>query len=258
MSETRYGPPPTTPRLVCTVGLHGSASTFLFNVARELLEAALGTDEVLAFYSESVPEMLRTKGLVGRHAVWKLHCGDGLWRAFAHVAIPRVLVSIRDPRDCVASLMQRFGSGFHPSVDAVARDCALALSCADAEYPVFDYADGFFGREETVARIAAYLGLALPAERLRAIHAAYDTAGTRAQAAGLMALPEERRGGDGVRMLYDRRTQIHRNHVLDGRAGRWREVFDEEQGKWMAARFRTFLDRFYPDERADPVPATNP
>ncbi|MGZ8219696.1 hypothetical protein [Methylomagnum sp.] len=238
---------PIAPRLVCTVGLHGSASTYLFNIARELIAAAFGTNQVLAFYTESVAEALRTPGLAGRRAVWKLHCGDELWRPFAHVAAPRVLVSIRDPRDGVASLMQRFNAGFQPSVRALERDCALALSCAEAGYPVFDYADGFFQREDTVARIAAYLGLDLPAERLQAIHAAFDTDSVRDHAARLMELPEGRRGGDGVRLLMDKHTQIHRNHVLDGRAGRWRDVFGEAECDFMAAQFRPFLDRFYPD-----------
>lgn len=234
------------PRLVCTVGLHGSASTYLFNVARELLAAALGPDKVLAFFSESVADVLRMPGLTERHAVWKLHCGDELWRPFVHLATPRVLVSIRDPRDCVASLMQRFNAGFQPSVRALQHDCALAIHCADAGYPVFDYNDGFFQQEDTVARIADYLGLDLPAERLQAIHAAFCTDSVRDHAARLMELPEGRRGGDGVRILMDKHTQIHRNHVLDGRAGRWREVFGAAECDFMAAQFRSFLDRFYP------------
>ena len=36
--------PPSAARVIVTVGFHGSASTWAFNVARELMIAALGAD----------------------------------------------------------------------------------------------------------------------------------------------------------------------------------------------------------------------
>jgi hypothetical protein len=43
----------TPPKLIATVRLHGSASTWMFNVVRELMIAAAGKDRVAAFYAEN-------------------------------------------------------------------------------------------------------------------------------------------------------------------------------------------------------------
>jgi hypothetical protein len=51
------------PRLIATIGLHGSASTWVFNVVRELLVAALGEQQVLAVYADKMEDVPDPAGL---------------------------------------------------------------------------------------------------------------------------------------------------------------------------------------------------
>jgi hypothetical protein len=47
-------PPPC---VIGTIGLHGSASTWVFNVVRELMIAAAGEAQVVALYTEELDEL---------------------------------------------------------------------------------------------------------------------------------------------------------------------------------------------------------
>jgi hypothetical protein len=45
------------PRLVATIGLHASASTWVFSVVRELMIAALGDAQVLTLYADELGQV---------------------------------------------------------------------------------------------------------------------------------------------------------------------------------------------------------
>jgi hypothetical protein len=106
-------------RVVMTTGLHGSASTWVFNVARELMIATFGAEAVLSFFAETPTSLLAYPGVSGRHIVCKTHRRADLPTSASEGAAA-VIVTVRDPRDCVFSLMGRFGSGFAVSVRAIA------------------------------------------------------------------------------------------------------------------------------------------
>ena len=61
------------PRLVLTLGLHASASTWAYNVARELMTAAFGADSVAACYANRPDELLAEPRAPGRLVVCKTH-----------------------------------------------------------------------------------------------------------------------------------------------------------------------------------------
>jgi hypothetical protein len=156
-------------------------------------------------------------------------------------------VTVRDPRDCVFSLMGRFGSGFAVSVRAIANDCQHAVACADAGNPVLRYENRFFDDPATVRVLARHLDVAVSDSVADAIFDRYRTDAVRTFAAAVSSLPPERRSGDGKPMLFDLVTQIHRTHIGDARVGKWRERLDPQQRAEITRPFVPFLARFgYP------------
>src|SRR5581483_4458696 len=95
-------------RVVATIGLHGSASTWVFNIARELMAAAYGEDEVRSLYAETLGELKERYGEARRHLVLKSHHGSVALDAWLTSVSPAIVLSVRDPRDASLSMAERF------------------------------------------------------------------------------------------------------------------------------------------------------
>ena len=232
------------PRVVVTQGLYGSASTWVFNVARELYLAAFGADSVLALYSDSLTKVLGHPDLRGRRVVWKMHRGEPDFTGFVELAYPAVLLSVRDPRDAVLSLIERFKVAPQTALAAIDACCSRLLPLAERGFPVLRYEDGYFAKPETVAAIAAHLRLPADAAAQGRIFTAYESDAVRAAAASVASLPPERLEGDAAVDLYDSVTQIHRNHIGDQRVGKWRSRIAAEDQPRLTDHFAPFLRRF--------------
>lgn len=231
------------PRLVITLGLYGSASTWLFNVVRETLNAAHGMERVCAYYADAITLIFQDGAIPGRHVVVKMHVGDAMLAGFVHVAQPLLLLSVRDPRDAVVSLMQRFGQDFDKAASRVVQSARRILAFAEAGHPYLRYEDNFFARPETLDAIAARLGVTLADEIKTAIFAGYATASVRSFAGRVSALPAERLDG-GADDLFDRVTHIHRNHIGDGLTGKWRERLSPAESAAITQTLGDFIARF--------------
>jgi hypothetical protein len=196
--------PPPAARVIVTVGLHGSASTWAFNVARELMIAAFGADHVASFFADTPAGPLAEPASAGRHLVCKTHGWPNV-QAFAAGVSAAVIITVRDPRDCVFSLMERFGSPIAAVLQVIACDCQHAIACADAGHPVLRHEDRFFEDRATVRMLARHLRVEVSDVVADAIFERYETAAGRA--ATVPSLPPERRSGDGKPLLFDPATQ---------------------------------------------------
>jgi hypothetical protein len=233
----------TVPRLILTVGLHASASTWVFNVVRELMEAAFGPARVAPGFATTADDIAGADVAPDRYRVVKTHGWPDL-PAFAREHGAAVFVSVRDPRDAVLSLMQRFGDSLPVSANGISHDCRCAHACADAPYPVLRYEDRFFADPASLPGMAAQLGLALPPERMDRIFRAWTTEAVRTIANGVTELPPERKRALGPNGAIDAATLVTWRHIGDARIGKWREGFDGEVGSALTRHFFPFLLRF--------------
>ncbi len=122
-------PPPT---LIATIGLHASASTWVFNVVRELLIAAVGEASVTCLHAERLDQILDAAAPTGRHLVIKSHAGSldlDAWLAQHRVCR---FISLRDPRDAAISMAQRFTAPLAHTARWLAEDCNRLLRLARA------------------------------------------------------------------------------------------------------------------------------
>lgn len=229
---------------MATLGVYGSASIWVFNVLRELAIAQHGDDKVHAIFSDSVQNVLEDPQARGRHIVWKLHRPDKSWPLFAELARARVVLTIRDPRDAMLSMMQRFGSDLDAACHAVSQALARVAESTAAPHFGLRYEDRFFDKPETVRALARYVGLSVDEAEQTRIFETYATERVRQFGLAIDTLPPERVRPVGEVSRYDVVTQIHQRHIGDQRIGKWRDQLDAEQRKTVNARFAPFLRGF--------------
>jgi hypothetical protein len=231
---------------IATIGLHGSASTWVYNIVRELLIAARGADQVLAVYAEKLAEIPDESARGCRQLVIKSHHGSAELDSWLAATQAQMVLSIRDPRDACVSMSQRFSAPIGATIRWLTADCDRMMRLAVQDRPLLRYEDQFFEDQAAPQRLAAYLGLKVPASSFADISVRYRTEAVRSFAQRLTDLPPERLMMLASSHLMDRVTQIHAPHIGDARSGKWRELPSAVQQELTRA-FSVFLDRFgYP------------
>jgi hypothetical protein len=233
------------PFVLSTIDLHGSASTWVFNVVRELMIDAVSEARVLALYADEIGQVPDSAARSGRYLVIKSHHGSSELDAWLAAADARVVLSVRDPRDASVSMAQRFNTSLRHTVGWLANDCNRLLRLASQGFLLLRYEDRFFDDRGSIARLAQKIGLKPEPATVEAIFTRYRTEAVRAFAESLLALPPERLTQVGP-FTMDRTTQILQPHIGDGRSGKWRELPASQQ-IWLTRLFKPFLDAFgYP------------
>lgn len=200
-------------RLVATVGLHASASTWVFNVVRELMVAAFGTQDVLSLYTEEPGDLPERLSRANQHIVLKSHHGSAGFDAWLESVSAAMFLSVRDPRDASVSMSHRFNAPLETAAGWLVNDCRRMVTLCK-RYPLLKYEERFFEHRATVDQIAKALDLELNSTVTEAIFNRYATGAVRTLA--------QRLSDDASEM--DEVTQIHRGHIGDARSGKWREL----------------------------------
>lgn len=230
--------PPDKPGIFACFGLHSSGSTWMFNLVREICRVQGIPFESLHRESEA---NLPWDALGARLIVVKSHNPMTSFQSFIAAAREPAVITVRDPRDAVASLMQRFGTGFDEAVKTVAVSAATLVALSRArDLPVLRYEDGFIGRVETFDRIAAMLGTSPSRDHRDAILSALAQDSIKRTIGGLMAKGVIGKSPDA----FDRDTHWHANHVGDGEVGKFKRLFDPAQQQEIARQTREFCSQF--------------
>lgn len=232
--------PNQTPRTIATIGLHGSASTWVFNVVREIMIASFGREQVLSIYADRPKELADDKARAHRHLVIKSHQGSPGLDAWLQDNSARMVLSVRDPRDACVSMAQRFGVPLQHTVPWVLNDCTRLTRLVQAESLLLRYEERFFDDAATVERLAEACGVQLSSTTIDAIFGRYRTEAVRSFAEGLPELSPERLTRIGSFMM-DRVTHILGPHIGDARSGKWRDLPPSAQATLTDA-FGPFLE----------------
>ena len=230
---------PTLAVLWCQ-GMFASGSTWLYNAA---LAVAAGLEPRRLVQGRFVFNDHDTVGLEAspiQHIV-KAHQAKGEVRAIAARA-EAIVVTVRDPRDAVVSLMQYQNFSFYRAllnVRVAAEACVLLGASPRAV--TLHYERGFIDDPATLDGLATCLGGAIPRARRDAIFRQTRRQAVEAFIAGLAQGPATIVDGDGD--MYDRASHWHRHHAgRTGEIGRFRRLLYPAQiqgieatlGEWMA------------------------
>ena len=208
------------------LGMYSSASTWAYNVTRQAAQALWPQSPVLAGFAHGKADLDRLRR--GGVAVVKTHSAHSSVFEALDRECKTIILTVRDPRDAVASLIRYNGFDFGLACDLTAQTAHLcAMMSTDERATVLRYEDGFAERRHTVDRIAQALGNPLPAEDGNAIFAHNHRSAVEKFISRLETLSTARQVGDDI---FDDCTHWHKHHSgRTGEVGRWRQGLTKDQ-----------------------------
>jgi hypothetical protein len=238
----RSTPPGPVPRVILCVGLKSSGSTWLYNVVIQLLKEKYRTG-VSAFYADNFamfpPDTERARVLV-----IKAHEPSKGLAYLTRVTRGQMFLTLREPRDAIASLMQRFGHGFEGALKETARHSTRIVELdRDEEMVTYRYEDGFFDRFETIEETANAIGVKTGKAARKRIYQSLTRESVRQKIGSLKKTGKFGKKPDAN--SFDSETQWHPGHVGDGRIGKFAGVLSPAQQKKVLAATQAYGKRFF-------------
>jgi Sulfotransferase domain len=226
------------PRVILCLGLKSSGSTWLYNVAiRILKEARPAKGKVAAFFADN-STMLPDGAAKAQVLVIKSHEPSKAILFLTRFSQGKVLISVREPRDSVASLMQRFGHSFESALRdvRVGAQHVVALS-RGKDTMTLRYEDGFADDERTVGEVARFLGVRLSKAARTRIFRSLTREAVRKKI-------DKLHKGETDPNAFDFTTQWHPGHVGDGRVGKFKAVLTAAQQKKIETATKDYARAF--------------
>jgi len=220
------------PPMILCLGLQGSASTWAFNVCAQLVTLAQGS--VQCVYADCLQDLFNSVKAGEEQAstyVVKSHFADEDFSDYLSATGSRYVLTVRDPRDCIVSLMERFGFPFDVALSHLVCSCHALMRAQSLNGGLLlRYEDQFFQSRRTIPMLRQYLGLGgevdcASLDRLNSQESIMEFINTFDE------LPEGRilKINEDSDDALDVVTQWHRHHFGDGLTGKWRTRLSEKQ-----------------------------
>lgn len=231
-------------------GLQSSGSTWVFNLARELCR--LRGWNFTSRYADTAAD-LPWDALGQSVIIVKSHSPNAeLASIIADHSAPAI-ITVRDPRDAVVSLMQRFRYTFGEALGLVETSARGLLQLAQAcALPLLRYEDDICGSTDTVDRVAGLLGIELQAEERERVIAELTPTAIQTRIDNLVAAGTI----DSEKRIWDPETAWHANHLGDGKIDKFLDWLTTAQQRAVVARTSEFFERFGYTAPTNNPPAT--
>jgi len=237
--------------------MKSSGSTWLYNVVFEIVKAGLrrklgrrsaaGKTKIAQFYGDKVSDFPPNAALAS-HIVIKTHLPDSSLDFLMRFSSARLFLSVREPRDAIASLMERFHHSFESSLGDIGEG-SMQIAHLRRAYspPVFRYEDGFFDRRETVATIAKMLNVPLSKAEIGRIFERHTRAAVRRRIAHLASKGcfGEHAGPDD----FHPRSHWHPGHIGTGKVGKFAAILSISQQRSVLAATAKYCRAFGYNDR---------
>jgi sulfotransferase family protein len=231
------------------LGMYASGSTWVFNAAMKICAAVSPEVPVVGCYVTTLADLDLTEQQQ-RLGIVKTHNADDEATNALQRPADAILMSVRDPRDCVTSLMLYQRYRVPQALEMIERSAqACARFAADPRAVLLRYEDGFIDDPATLDKIAASIGGPLANSDRARIFAELCRPAIERHIAALHTLPTALRhaaSGDVV----DLATQWHSHHAnRSGEVGRWRHMLTLAEVAVIEQRLRDWMAAFdYPME----------
>ena len=259
----RFAAAQHVPHAILCAGAKSSASTWLFNVVAEILRHRADADaasyeriesagrregeNVKQFYADSPNGFPNYDEHADTLVIQTQRPSSSLCALALEAGFP-VVMTIREPRDAIASLMKRFGYSFSSAFKAVATGNAPMVQLFRHASPlVLRFEDRFYDREVTIAAVARFLGVELPPPLLSEVF------GGLTRDAVSRKIEEMRQSGafgtSSNPVLHDVQTRWQLHHVGDIAIGEHARLLTREQQLLVLGATQEYCSTFgYPLE----------
>jgi hypothetical protein len=221
-----------TSKTIWCLGLYASASTWVFNAVRLLHEAAKVPAKTYFFSSAANLAVLDAPltHIVKSHEISDPATVDALGQRAGNI-----LITIRDPRDAVASMMRYQGHEFGKALGLVEQTLRLCVRFApDPRAKILAYESRFAENPETIALLAGHLGLPENPQIFLLLRRE-NVEKYIAQMPAMPGILQDRASADRL----DPRTHWHTHHAgRTGEIGRWQRELTLEQARAVQDRLR--------------------
>jgi len=219
-----------TPTVVLCLGLPGSASTWIYNICILLMSSP--EHPANCGYVDRFASLYEKFGVASHQSgifVIKSHSADEQFFDYVCLTDAKQVLTIRDPRDCIVSLMEQFGHSFDVALRMLVASCNALMRFQSYEGIVLRYEDQFFNSSRTILKLCQYLRLTklidveslmqvLSQESIMEFINSFDQ------------VPSERiEQHNEHRDSYDTLTHWHTHHFGDGLVGKWKARLSSDQ-----------------------------
>jgi hypothetical protein len=222
------------------LGMQASASTWVYNLALDLARLFMPHQPVKGIF---VPYRGHLQQLDDTVPVVKSHGVDAPTEASLSRRAHAIIISIRDPRDCVASLVKYHNSAFWEALQDVEYAAATCAHLANDRRAIFlRYETQFTEKPETIDQIAAVFGQPLsPAQRNLAFQNSRREA-IEKLISKLEQCPSAQRAGNDI---YDAERHWHKVHAnRTGAIGKWRDTLTPRDVARIELRLAPWMREF--------------
>lgn len=226
------------------VGMYASASTWLYNAVCGVVTRSKPSAPLRRLFVDKLKHLKNFDPRVAGFVI-KSHYVEPDAAEIVMNSASAIFLSVRDPRDCVASLMRHHGEGFEEALESVAASARFCERLRHAPRSrVFTYEARFMDAPGTIASIAALTGLPVSSEAAEGIFSSLQRHKVEELISKLDTLPG-RRVTPNSDDTWDDETHWHRHHAnRDGRSGIWRDCLTEEQTAAVDERLADWMPLF--------------
>ena len=226
------------------LGTYASASTWVYNVTLKVAAALYPDHAIIRGFVTSRHEIDFPKDSASIQVI-KTHDVDTDSEPFLAQLADTILISIRDPRDCLASMLNYQKLSVDDALGKLERSSAICARLANHPRALLlRYEDSFYDNPHTIDHIARTFDRELETADRNWIFGETRRGAVEALIAGLESLSTVYHHVDPLETL-DLATQWHRHHAgRTGEIGRWRRELSESHLCEIEQRLGPFMARF--------------
>ena len=223
--------------IVLVNGMVRSGSTWSYNVVMELMRRRFGAKAIHGGSSESTAEYLADAPDAARQLVVKCHRLDPAARTLARTGAARVVFTVRDPWDAVASGMRAFDATFGQALELVTAGLeALAFHRVGGTASIVGYPAITGDPEVAIRQMGGYLFGEWPRDWSARGIAARTGLETMRKKVEAINRTGKRKLVKAENLYHDPESLLYQNHIVDGSSGYGRAYLTAGQIKMVAGR----------------------
>ncbi len=231
-------------------GMYSAGTTWAFNVLRNI--SLLQNKTVFSTYSERMSPKVLDKFQNHDVLLFKGHVlGKSFQNLIRHTPAT-LIVPVRDPRDAMCSLMNRFNYSFGHALQVVSMSAENILNVqTKLPHLILRYESGFTNTVESVYKLAHYVGFNLSVDQAQDV---FESMKPQRVKELIRSLEQSRAiQPSRPRVSVDPKTNWHPNHVGDLKIGNYKSQFSSEQRDLVNNQLAEFIAHFRYENDAEAV-----